>query len=187
MSTGDPYHRCAKCGNTVWPSGYSQPLYWVNGQYLCSSCYYANYAVQSVYVWSSNYAYALRPVASGWTCPKCGRVWGNQMWGCCYCNNAVTEREKSQNEHSESPREVAKLFGWDYDKILEEVARDLEGPNPIQSAPIPKPIEGLHGCSNCKYGEVATGEQPCCECLRNEGLAGVKALARDRWMNNELP
>lgn len=36
----------------------------------------------------------LGPVTTGWTCPKCGRVWGPEHPCCDACNDKISEDEK---------------------------------------------------------------------------------------------
>ena len=42
----------------------------------------------------------------GWICPKCGRVWGPDIWGCQDCNKTPTRQVKTPIPHRHN-------FIWD--------------------------------------------------------------------------
>ena len=44
----------------------------------------------------------------GWICPKCGRIWGPDIWGCQECNKAIQAPVKVPISHEHN-------FGWDGD------------------------------------------------------------------------
>ena len=186
MATGDPYYYlqhynftfCAKCGKVLGTLGApNEPINWVNGQYICSSCY-ANASVAPVYTWSSNYTYTWPPTTGAWICPKCGRVWSNQIWSCVNCNNAVTEAEKTKKESPKTTRRWCELLGYDYDEIMGSMVKEAESAQPD---PIPKNDHIRRGCASCKHGDLPGREHPCCECLRNVNVPD-RSMARDYWV-----
>ena len=60
--------------------------YIVDNQYLCHACYQSHINSK---LGASPYQQQIRP----WVCPKCGRVWTDQVMGCIPCNNKVLEEE----------------------------------------------------------------------------------------------
>ena len=133
------YSNCAKCGNPLaqmWngTTYINVNYYWINGQPICFACYSNQWLTAS----SPTYTTYTWPTTTGaWVCPKCGRVWSNQIWSCVNCNTAITEQEKA------------------------------EKPIPIQPISVPKSDGERRGCASCKYGELTNQCHRCYQCLRN--------------------
>ena len=69
-----------------------------------------------------------------WICPKCDRVYTDQIMTCYHCNNKILQEENGIPKDvwdeikralaNNDRREVCRLMGWNYDKILEEFAKE---------------------------------------------------------------
>ena len=66
--------------------------YIVDNQYLCHACYQSHLKVKlGGTLWETSWP-SQQQIRS-WVCPKCGRVWTDQVMGCMPCNNKVLQEE----------------------------------------------------------------------------------------------